>query len=178
MPVYELRLQPTPDDTDPQGIRRLRAALEGDFAILPLAMRRLPAGTGDGGQTGMSTTAETPAGIAFKRGELLDHHRAELHASGLTDATIEAAGIRSESRPDALAAELGGRGRPRRWHRQSCFRSALPMGGMAIAESSRIGRGFTMGSPSSMKAPKGNRTKSICPLAWSRRSPINKAKSS
>ena len=45
--------------------------------------------------------------VSFKRGPLLDHHRADLHASGLTDETIKAAGIYSESRPDALGAILG-----------------------------------------------------------------------
>jgi hypothetical protein len=44
--------------------------------------------------------------IGWRSGALLDHHRAELHKSGLTDETIKAAGIYSETRPDALGTIL------------------------------------------------------------------------
>ena len=38
---------------------------------------------------------------------LLSHHVAHLAASGLTEATIDAAGIYSETSPEAIAALLG-----------------------------------------------------------------------
>ncbi|MBX9789829.1 MAG: hypothetical protein K2Y37_13000 [Pirellulales bacterium] len=48
-----------------------------------------------------------PAGI-------LPHHLSELRASGLSDATIRKAGIRSEANYAALAAALGWRSLPKR----------------------------------------------------------------
>ena len=45
---------------------------------------------------------------------VLPHHLAELRASGLTDATVAAAGIRSEANYNALAALLNWRKLPKR----------------------------------------------------------------
>jgi putative DNA primase/helicase len=53
-----------------------------------------------------TATAPLPA-IGWRYGPLLDHHREALHARGLTDDMIKAAGFYSESRPEALAAVLG-----------------------------------------------------------------------
>ena len=47
-------------------------------------------------------------------GELLDHHRRELHASGIDDATIVAAGIHSETVRGILAAKVKAKDWPRK----------------------------------------------------------------
>jgi putative DNA primase/helicase len=54
----------------------------------------------------MTTEATLPP-VGFQYGPLSDHHREHLHASGISDDTIKAAGLYTEHKPAALAALLG-----------------------------------------------------------------------